>query len=503
MEPYSRSGELNPKRSLSTWGVRINLSRPILRDCPKWVWHKRRQERWYWRGLVIWNPDAEQFIQLNALFALALLEDMRANRDWQERGISIGEVVYSMDPTEPIPNTYPLPATVANAPMAPPLGNNPKLLSPMHLTAEQARVVYGLLVEHEMHLRGIRTEDFFTVMDNLRDTMKSFAQRHLRGQAKTIDLRARDFPWLYTAETNSFTCVQAADRGLVTFIEDPPHWKGRMERPNREVQESDACRNLDEALTWVEEELRAAAQAAQTEWDTLSADDHTRLRPYRIDPGALKPTHITYRALLRLCHVPIKPKASLQATAEDTQPPPAYPTELQIELTFHLPADQVQITREGAGVYVVRSVTSYADETSARAEAERLWEVSTLASARWGEKVRWAYFGVEEAETEYVMIIGGKGNWAPGPDRTTYMAQRAFELTLIHALDVANCRAAFGITEKRMSDEELLRAMHRQRAESDAIPEPARAESRQWLHEQGAKSEPAARQARSVQRKRH
>lgn len=99
-------------------------------------------------------------------------------------------------------------------------------------------------------------------------------------------------------------------------------------------------------------------------------------------------------------------------------------------------------------------------------------------------KVLRARCGVREVETDFVLWLGACENhdnpWPAPRSRAEYVERYAERLTLAHALDVEGYRAYLGPLVE-LSDDEILEMLHGRRAESAAIPEAARDESRRRL----------------------
>jgi hypothetical protein len=61
------------------------------------------------------------------------------------------------------------------------------------------------------------------------------------------------------------------------------------------------------------------------------------------------------------------------------------------------------------------------------------------------------------------------------------MAELALRETLAYALDVERYREFLGASPDEITDEKLLKSLHRRRARSAHIPEKAKMESEKWL----------------------
>jgi hypothetical protein len=135
--------------------------------------------------------------------------------------------------------------------------------------------------------------------------------------------------------------------------------------------------------------------------------------------------------------------------------------------------------------YLIYSTAVYFQEAVAAAQAQRLWDQSTLKRLHEVGKIKRARYGIEEVETGFVTWLGAFENpedpWPKPETRAEHMADWALRETLTHALDVDGYRELAGIRPKYMSHDDLLMMLHERRAKSVYIPENAREESKQWL----------------------
>src|SRR5262245_24654258 len=79
-----------------SWGAKVNTRNdfdPRQRQaCPTWADWKQKK-KWTERGLVVWNHATHQVVRLHSIWALDVLDKLRANADWQHNGFTIGEPV--------------------------------------------------------------------------------------------------------------------------------------------------------------------------------------------------------------------------------------------------------------------------------------------------------------------------------------------------------------------------------------------------------------------------
>jgi hypothetical protein len=71
--------------------------------------------------------------------------------------------------------------------------------------------------------------------------------------------------------------------------------------------------------------------------------------------------------------------------------------------------------------------------------------------------------------------------WREEENRSEFMESKALRESLSFALDVNDYRDFLGLSPELISDERLLKSMHKTRSDSKFIPDKARRESLVWL----------------------
>jgi hypothetical protein len=216
----------------------------------------------------------------------------------------------------------------------------------------------------------------------------------------------------------------------------------------------------------------------------LTPEHRARLAPFWITPSMLEPARLSYRVVIQVKHIPTVRDFIELSFGERLYFGVKWPTSLQLAQKLRLDANQINVEVINEDLFQITSLTSYLDAAIARERAHTLWEGSGIATYYQSQQLTYAMYGIEEVETTYRVWIGGCGDWRDiTRDRDGFLKSKAFELTLIHALDVDGYRAWEPWTTAKQSDQEVLVSLHEQRMQSRHISQLARAESEQWLKE--------------------
>ena len=73
-----------------SWGAHVNTKwRYKAKDYPAWA-NRLQQESWTKTGLIVWEAEDQRIVRLSATEALSVLEHLRNDEAWKDRGI-VGE----------------------------------------------------------------------------------------------------------------------------------------------------------------------------------------------------------------------------------------------------------------------------------------------------------------------------------------------------------------------------------------------------------------------------
>jgi hypothetical protein len=291
------------------------------------------------------------------------------------------------------------------------------------------------------------------------------------------------------------------DRVAIKLMEDGMWWQPILERPGHFKSDHKRFLSLEEALTWAEAELprlRREEEEATRKQDEEEAADLARiaaldagdLTPFWIDPTALEPTHITYRAYIELEYGPAASKKEEISFGEYWHFDQTYFTAAQLAVELRLSLAQVEVEQPipEMGMYRIYSRVTYPDAPLAAAQAQQLWDQTAILERFAEKKVERARFGYQEIETKYCVWLGWvehtpRPHWTRQESRPEYMKERAMEETLCAALDVNGYRKYFQIGFSLLSDESLLWKLHYRRSQSKFTPAELRAKSQKWLQD--------------------
>jgi hypothetical protein len=470
--------KMQPEDTTPEWGAKVNDRTWYSRkDVPTWV-AKGRIKKWNEPGLVVWNRERGQIVRLYPKHALDVLARVRTTFDWQQDGTTIGEPV-----TEYVPGT-------------PPFSGPTILTNTMTLTPEQTQTVLGLLESSEAELRTLAESQEQQMQEALGKVYELIFRTARAKEAATVDLSARQLPWTYDPREEIWMCDLPPNCGTISVAKFGLSFQACIERPHKHKKVHPRLMTFEDALAWVEAELGLAAQEddqpqvepmepSRISLTTLTMKQRRKLARFWIDPASLEPEQVTYRAIITVEHEATNWWAVELSFGEKKRYAIDYPTAQQVMQRLNLDANQVNATEIGS-IFRIKSLLKYASATVAFDRAREVWTRSSIGRALKDKTVLRAAYGIVEDETGYEEWEAWEGEW-PGrkQDRATHLAELAFRLTLIHALDVEGYRAYRGLPERLISNEKLVRLMHEQRATLPHIPLSAGEESQHWLKEHG------------------
>lgn len=488
------------------FGMRFNPQTVVSRrgstsaGCPPWA-NRLQVEDWHRRGVVIWQDADQRLAVLSGTAALAYLGKLRRTADWEEAGLSLtrrGTVLHLPQQPRRTRKKAAEPDAVLSESRSEEV--NEEI---MHLNPQETRQLLDVLQQNEAALRQIaqaEEEAYTRALSEIYSWLfKGFQEREYR-EFKWAD---RPLPWVRDEALWQSTCELPPNRATVIAVKDLflLYWDVCIDRPRPRQSGYKRFVRLEEAVIWAEQKLPLTGEEdAQAEEKMQSATASVPsgplidLEPYRIDPGALEPEYLTYRVVIELDATPEHYKEMELLCGRKLRYDARYPTvrrlaaDLQIDQALcelEQPAGSNDAWNRGY------SPVTYYRESVAIEQAQLMWNKSRIATyCRRGQLVLRARYGIQEVETGYIEWLGACADpehpWEKPLRRTDYMAQKAEELTLAHALDVAGFRAFIGIPASELDDTRLLSALHRGRARSHAIPAAARAESERWLREHEA-----------------
>jgi hypothetical protein len=134
----------------STWGTRLNEKHYSKFDIEAPDWAKNDLgHSWYAEGIVIWDETEKIVVNLNFWDAMTLLEHLRDNQKWKERGQDVSEEEYQF--SIPIRRRR---RSKSAAPEEPPPIENTKIVTKLHLSPDQTQKLLDFLEQNEQIIRG-------------------------------------------------------------------------------------------------------------------------------------------------------------------------------------------------------------------------------------------------------------------------------------------------------------------------------------------------------------
>lgn len=503
----------------SGWGIRLNTTWPGSHpararspEVPPWPRGYFRDQWENQRGLVLWNNSEQKMEIVGAAHALRVLKELREDDIWRKKGLSIKSVVryQKAAPEPPSKKTTKKKrrkgASVSDEASAEPT-TAPEVKREyedreeerLHLSPSAAVELLAFLQARETQLQQMAEEDakhMDFVMEQVLDIFLHAARGH---EATQMDFSQRPLTWVRQGEKNTYVCDLPPNRGTVQPTSKNLHWAACIERPDH-FKDEDWFASLEEALTWAEQKL-LASQKEDTEKpapaDAEPSSDKPKmdLTPYHIDPAALEPTRITYRAVIELERVPDHFKTMEMSFGKVFRYAEEFPGPIRVARELRLDEAVVTVTQTGlrsCGWNLIRSTATYYDMQVAAAQAQKLWEQSLVQQFHGAKKITQARYGVEEVETGYCRWLGAledpENRWPAPESRDEFMRDKAMNETITWALDVDRLRERMHFSPERWSDEKLLDILHHWRARSEDLPAEARAESEQWIREHPDKS---------------
>lgn len=483
-----------------TWGVRINTQRYANRRSPQLPqgslpWMTLAQaNNWTRRGLVVWDNISQQVHHLPVEEAVKLLDQLRADDGWRAAGIPIMRTITTIRfpeqqrPKRARKQAAEPPKVEASEPM-----RETVVQELFRLSGDPASSFYAFLEANASLLHRMSDEDEkerTAVLSRVYDMIFGWIRKE---DIQKFDLATRSFPWQRSNDDRTLVRDQSPNRATVQPTSGNWSWEGVIEQPDRFKHESPHFLKVDQAVAWCEVGLTRIADEARAQADVIQEPEPTfvpgpHLNAFRIDPAALEPVRSTYRVIIDLEYEPFDYKTweisfgAKRRYEERYYTPHALAQELRLDL-HHMNIEQ--LLGPMSGWYRIRSLATYYYNDVAMGQAQKLWDISAIHQRYKEQKLMRARYGIEEVETGYCTWLGGLEDaehpWVYERSRAEYLADRAMRLTLIHALDVDGFRAYLELNLKHMSNDDLLRSMHKQRAASPYLPDVVRAESKAWL----------------------
>ncbi|MBE7467657.1 MAG: hypothetical protein HS114_00765 [Anaerolineales bacterium] len=273
------------------------------------------KDKWQKRGVVVWHNEAQKVEVMSAGYALQLLEYIYINDAWKEKGIPIPQqgihLILSDTPKKK--------QSRKKGESQPPTEEKESKPKPVikecfWLTPEESAQLLQILEANEPTLRQMADEDE-KHRSRIMGQVYSFLLKGARmSEGNEIDFSVRPFKWEQEPDKLNWICDRPPNRGSAVVTEDNFFWRGCIERPDRFKRWSSYFVNLQEALSWVEQELEKIEQESDevvepNPWKRVPVADlivqrREKLADYWIEPATMEPNRVTYRAMIDLKYEP-------------------------------------------------------------------------------------------------------------------------------------------------------------------------------------------------------
>jgi hypothetical protein len=492
-EPASGSWGAHIYRSDSTGS--FPRSRP--RACPEWA-EARDWDRWFHEGLVVWDNATQRIGAISSDEAVKFIEALGASDDWKMTGIPIVERTHMIIPPTPAParRSKKKAAGPESAPRPP--KEEIREDERLRLTGAAAEDLCAFLRSHEGLLRRLAADREKRAQEALSKVYELILGSKNRREADEIQLGDRAFPWR-REPGGEFVADVPPDRATVKLMDNGIWWQSILERPGHFKWDRERFLRLDEALKWAEgeiprlrreneDETHAREEEKAADLALVAALPTQDLTPFWIDPAAMEPEQITYRAYIELDYGPATSKQEEISFGEYWLFDEKYFTAAQLAGELRLNASQAEVHQldPEMDMYRIYSRGTFSDAPAAAAQAQQIWDQSAMVERFAEKKVKRARYGYQELETEYCVWLGWLEqkpwpHWTRQESRPAYMKDRAMGETLSYALDLNGYRKHFQVGFNLVPDEGLLWKLHYRRSRSKYVSSDARSESQKWV----------------------
>jgi transposase-like protein len=428
-DSFSPPAEADTAPAASTWGIRLNRgwlesyhSPSSSKEYPSWVQRVDRNEWEHKPGLVIWIDASKKMERLSPLETLGLLKKLREDDCWHTEGMPITRHVARITLERAPKRRASRKKKKEEATEPAPEEKKPEWEEVeeevLRLNPPASVELFEFLQQHEGPLKEMAEEQQKHAQEVLEKVYSLILRSAHAHDIEEIDLSKRSLPWAKQSDGAALVCDVPPNRGTVKTSEDNYwFWQACIEQPDHFKNERADFVQLEEALSWAEKELLSIQASAKAEKEPAEPPPGTTrsqidLTPYRIDPAALEPTRITYRVAIYLERVPEHFKTMEMSFGKLMRYDEKFPSLLKVLEELKLDESVVKFEQPGGldfGWYFLFSTATYYEEGVARAQAQKLWDASTIQRLYKEGKVTRARYGTEEVETSYGTWLGGLG----------------------------------------------------------------------------------------------
>ncbi len=488
------------------WGLKFNPSTSYERlkrgqkpqGSPEWF-NPYQDSLWQEQGLIVWNSTEKRMERLSGQAALALLGKLVSQDNWKVEGISITKQAdkthTQVPPRGRHKKTEPETTSEIDQSKKEEVVDEERV----HLPPEAGPELIEFLQRNEQRLKEMAEQEKKRASEALRQVYDILIKSSRQSEKAKFDFKARPFTWECQSE-NHWVCHHQQVEGHVFLEKHLWYWSSRVQYPGG-VGKYNQFVELQQAVDWVEKEIvDMASQPPPPEPEPycLPAEQREAARvrlkqqliggPFWIEPAALEPERITYRVIVEAYAAPIDYKTMVLSCGDTLQYDERYLSPAKLAAILSLDLDRFEIKQPvdiEFGWYLFKSITTYYQESAASEQAQKTWDQSAIFRQFKDKKISRARYGYQEVETGFTVFLGACEDsakpWGKMDTRQKYLENRALRESICYSLDVNGFRDYLGLTARASSDEDTLRSLHENRAQSKYLPAEVRQESRIWL----------------------
>jgi hypothetical protein len=220
----------------------------------------------------------------------------------------------------------------------------------------------------------------------------------------------------------------------------------------------------------------------------LRLRDKLQRSQFWIDPSVMEPSRKSYKVFFELEAAPTTFETLTTTCGDKIRINERFPGLSKLAGLMNLDRFQFDFQQplgDRSSWYLITSLTTLYQETSAADQSQMLWNQSRITQLFKEKTIRRARYGYQEVETGFHIHLGACENpddpwWVP-ETRDEQMESLALRESICHSLDVTDFRDFLGFSTVEVTEKELLETMHETRARSKYLAEEIKRESRFWL----------------------
>jgi len=487
----------------TSWGMRFNevLSYQHFNEtqkpqgCPDWF-ESHQINSWKEQGLVVWNNIVKKVVVLNGNKSLRLLRQLESDDHWKSEGVSITEVGYQFEIQIPPRGRR---KKAEQEPKTETTTSEPVQVEILHLPPEAGLELIDLLNKNKIVISNMAEQEKKRFDDAMKKFFVSVLEFTRKEELSNFNFSVRAFQWQPNGPSR-WVCKQQAVDGYVC-LEKSKWFLCACVKKRGLLKRSEYFENILSAVEWTEKEMvdlanqtEAPDSHPQIQTEQQRANDLARLRiklkdgPYWIDPLVMEPKQISYKIRVEIDTKPTEFRTLESNCGDILHFDERFPSPSKLANATNLDLDHFnffQPAGENSEWHLITSQTTFYKEASAAEQAQKVWDQSRIVQQFKDGKIRRSRFGYQEVESGFETYLGAcedlDSPWGKPETREEYMEQLALRESISFSLDIGDFRNYLGVFAQTISDERILRIMHKTRARSKYMTEEIKIESKMWL----------------------